>query len=147
MCTERCLFNILDSDAQLEKLRQIANVLKPEGYLLNDEGFADGLRNYNKARLECGLPEVKEAFHNKNFTTDEIFAEIRDLFIIVEDSQLGKYSIASNFLSSYHFVSRVLYPAWTKGEVVRNPEIAKFFSSTDGELIYSTIQAYFLQKK
>jgi len=145
--TERCLINILDSDAQLEALRQIANVLKPKGYYLMIEGFADGLRNYNKARLECGLPEVKEALHNKNFERDEIFAEIFDLFTLVEGPQLGKYSIASNFLSSYYFVSRVLYPALTKGEVVRNSEIAKFFSFLPPMGNYSTIQAYVLQRK
>jgi ubiquinone/menaquinone biosynthesis C-methylase UbiE len=145
--TERCLINILDSDAQLEALRQIANVLKPKGYYLMIEGFADGLRNYNKARLECGLPEVKEALHNKNFERDEIFAKIRDLFTIVEGSQLERYSIASNFLSSYYFVSRVLYPALTKGEVVRNSEIAKFFSFLPPMGNYSTIQACVLQKK
>ena len=145
--TERCLINILDSDAQLEALRQIANVLKPKGYYLMIEGFADGLRNYNKARLECGLPEVKGAPHNRNFEKDEIFAGIRDLFIIVEGPQLGKHSIVSNFLSSYYFVSRVLYPALTKGEVVRNSEIAKFFSFLPPMGNYSTIQAYVLQKK
>jgi ubiquinone/menaquinone biosynthesis C-methylase UbiE len=145
--TERCLINILDTDEQLEALRQIANVLKPEGYYLMIEGFADGLRNYNRARLECGLPEVKEALHNKNFERDEIFAKIRDLFTIVEGSQLERYSIASNFLSSYYFVSRVLYPALTRGEVVRNSEIAKFLSFLPPMGNYSTIQAYVLQKK
>jgi len=144
--TERCLINILDTDGQLEALRQIANVLKPAGYYLMIEGFSDGLRNYNKARLECGLPEVKEALHNKNIERDEIFAQICDLFTIVEGPQLGKYTIASNFLSSYYFVSRVLYPALTRGDVVRNSEIAKFFSFLPTMGNYSTIQAYVLQK-
>jgi ubiquinone/menaquinone biosynthesis C-methylase UbiE len=145
--TERCLINILDSDEQLEALRQIARVLKPKGSYLMIEGFADGLRNYNKARLECGLSEVKEAPHNKNFEKDEIFAEFRHLFTTVEGSQLGQYLMASNFLSSYYFASRVLYPALTKGEVVRNSEVAKFFSFLPPIGNYSTIQAYFLRKK
>jgi ubiquinone/menaquinone biosynthesis C-methylase UbiE len=145
--TERCLINILDSDEQLEALRQIAKVLKPNGYYLMIEGFADGLRNYNKARSECGLPEVKEALHNRNFEREEIFAGIRDLFTLVEGSQLENYSTPSNFLSSYYFVSRVLYPALTKGEVVRNSEIAKFLSFLPPMGDYSTIQAYVLRKK
>ncbi len=144
--TERCLINILDSDEQLGALRQIAKVLKRKAYYLMIEGFTDGLRNYNRARSECGLPEVKEALHNKNFEKDEIFGGIRDLFTIVDGSQLGKYSMASNFLSSYYFVSRVLYPALTKGEVVRNSEVAKFFSFLPPIGNYSTIQAYLLRK-
>jgi SAM-dependent methyltransferase len=145
--TERCLINILNSDEQLEALRQIAKVLKPNALYLMIEGFADGLRNYNKARAECGLPEVKEAIHNRNFEKDKLFLGIRDLFTIVEGSELGKYAIASNFLSSHYFVSRVLYPAMTKGEVVRNSEVAKFLSFLPPMGNYSTIQAYVLRKK
>jgi ubiquinone/menaquinone biosynthesis C-methylase UbiE len=145
--TERCLINILDWNEQQEALRQIAKVLKPGGYFLMIEGFADGLRNYNKARLECGLTEVKPAVHNRNFEKEELFAGIRELFTVVDGSSLGEYAVASNFLSSYYFVSRVFYPALTKGEVVRNSEVAKFFSFLPPIGDYSTIQAYILQKK
>jgi ubiquinone/menaquinone biosynthesis C-methylase UbiE len=146
--TERCLINILEPDGQLEALRQIAKVLKPNGYYLMIEGFADGLRNYNKARSECGLPEVKAAVHNRNFEKSELFQQIEELFTLVDGTQLGKYSVPSNFLSSYYFVSRVFYPALTKGEVVvRNSEMAKFFSFLPPIGDYSTIQAYILQKK
>jgi ubiquinone/menaquinone biosynthesis C-methylase UbiE len=145
--TERCLINILDWNEQQEALRQIAKVLKPGGYFLMIEGFADGLRNYNKARLECGLTEVKPAVHNRNFEKEELFAGIRELFTVVDGSSLGEYAVTSNFLSSYYFVSRVFYPALTKGEVVRNSEVAKFFSFLPPIGDYSTIQAYILQKK
>ena len=145
--TERCLINILDANEQLDALRQIAKVLKPNAYFLMIEGFADGLRNYNKARSECGLPEVKEALHNKNFEKEETFAAISDLFSVVDGSQLGKYAVASNFLSSYYFISRVLYAALSKGEVVRNSVVAKFFSYLPPIGNYSTIQAYVLRKK
>ena len=145
--TERCLINILDQKEQWAALRQIAKVLKPQSYYLMIEGFADGLRNYNKARSECGLSEVPQAVHNRNFEKDELFEGIRDLFTVEDGSQLGKYSVASNFLSSYYFVSRVFYPALTKGEVVRNSEVAKFFSFLPPIGDYSTIQAFVLQKK
>ena len=145
--TERCLINILDLDEQLEALRQISKVLKPNAFYLMIEGFADGLRNYNRARSECGLAEVKEALHNKNFEKDKLFAGIDDVFTLVEGSELGKYAITSNFLSSHYFVSRVLYPAMTKSEVVRNSEVAKFFSFLPPMGNYSTIQAYVLRKK
>jgi ubiquinone/menaquinone biosynthesis C-methylase UbiE len=145
--TERCLINILDRDEQFEAFRQIAKVLKPNGYFLMIEGFADGLRNYNKARSECGLSEVPQAIHNLNFEREELFAGIRDLFTIVDGSQMGKYSVPPNFLSSYYFISRVFYPAIAKGEVVRNSEVAKFFSFLPPIGDYSTIQAYILQKK
>jgi ubiquinone/menaquinone biosynthesis C-methylase UbiE len=145
--TERCLINILDPEEQIEAMRQIANVLKPNGYFLMIEGFADGLRNYNKARAECGLSEVPPAVHNRNFEKDQLFASIGDLFTVIDGSQLGKYSVPYNFLSSYYFVSRVFYPALTKAEVVRNSEVAKFFSFLPPIGNYSTIQAYILRKK
>ena len=146
--TERCLINILEPEGQVQALRQIAKVLKPNGYYLMIEGFADGLRNYNKARSECGLPEVKPAVHNRNFELAELFRDIADLFNVVDGTQLGKYSVPSNFLSSYYFISRVFYPSLTKGEiVVRNSEMAKFFSFLPPIGNYSTIQAYILQKK
>ncbi|HXW91050.1 MAG TPA: class I SAM-dependent methyltransferase [Terriglobales bacterium] len=145
--TERCLINILNFDEQLEAMRQIAKVLKPRAYYLMIEGFADGLRNYNKARSECGLPDVKEAHHNRNFEKAEIFTKVGDLFEVIDGSQLGEFSIPFNFLSSYYFIARVLYPALTKGEVVRNSEVAKFFSFLPPIGNYSTIQAYVLQKR
>ncbi|TLY31963.1 MAG: methyltransferase domain-containing protein [Ignavibacteria bacterium] len=145
--TERCLINILDANEQLEALRQIAKVLKRGAYYLMIEGFADGLRNYNKARSECGLSEVKEALHNKNFEKDEMFARIADLFTVVDGSQLGKYSVPPNFLSSHYFVSRVLCAALTKGDVARDSEVAKFFSFLPPMGNYSTIQAFVLRKK
>lgn len=146
--TERCLINILEPDGQIEAMQQIGKVLKPGGYYLMIEGFADGLRNYNKARAECGLPEVKAAVHNRNFEKEELFREIEGLFTVVDGAQLGKYPVPSNFLSSYYFVSRVFYPALTRGEVVvRNSEMAKFFSFLPPIGDYSTIQAYVLRKK
>jgi ubiquinone/menaquinone biosynthesis C-methylase UbiE len=145
--TERCLINVLSWKEQEAALREIARVLKRGAYYLMIEAFTDGLYNNNKARLECGLPEIEQAYHNNYFDKDLFLQAIDDLYTIVEASRLDKFPMASNFLSSHYFVSRVLCPALTKGEVVRNSEVAKFFSFLAPMGNYSPIQAYILKKK
>jgi len=141
--TERCLINILDPTEQIAGLREIARVLKPGGYYLMIECFTDGLQNNNKARADCGLPLIKEAYHNKYFEKAAFLNVIKDLFTAAElsDSAAPPFPFHNNFLSSYYFVSRVLYPSITKGEVARNSEVAKFFSFLPPVGNYSPIQA------
>jgi ubiquinone/menaquinone biosynthesis C-methylase UbiE len=143
--TERCLINILDGESQETALNEIARVLKPGGTYLMIECFNDGLENSNKARADCGLPPISVAYHNKYFDKRAFLDAIRPTFEIVESQ--SEFAMPSNFLSSYYFVSRVLYPALTKGEVVRNSEVAKFFSFFPPVGNYASIQAYILRKK
>jgi ubiquinone/menaquinone biosynthesis C-methylase UbiE len=142
--TERCLINILDAKEQIEALHEIARVLKRGGHYLMIECFTDGLEDNNKARADCGLPAIKEAYHNKYFEKAAFLNEINGLFTPAELSELERSSFQfhSNFLSSYYFVSRVLYPSITKGNVVRNSEVAKFFSFLPPMGNYSPIQAF-----
>ncbi|MGO9642931.1 MAG: class I SAM-dependent methyltransferase [Candidatus Acidiferrales bacterium] len=147
--TERCLINILDWTEQKAALREIARVLRRGGFYVMIECFLDGLESNNKARAECGLSAIKEAHHNKYLEADLFREAISDLFTIVDPSDLGSdgFTFQSNFLSSYYFVSRVLYPAIAKGEVARNSEIARFFSFLPAVGNYSPIQAYVLRKE
>ncbi len=140
--TERCLINILDWKQQLDAFREIHRVLIPGGHYLMIECFTDGLQNNNKAREECGLDSLKEAYHNKYFEKERLFEAIDDLFTIVEPSTL-----ASNFLSSHYFIARVLHPLVTKGTAIKNTEFVKFFSMLPPFGNYSPIQSYILRKR
>jgi len=146
--TERCLINILDQGEQMQAIREIGRVLRSGGEYLMIECFTDGLANNNKARADCGLSAIREAHHNRYFDKDACFAGIRDLFSVVGAAELGPHtSLQSNFLSSYYFISRVLYPALLHGtEVVRNSEVASFFSFLPPIGNYSPIQAFLLRK-
>jgi hypothetical protein len=111
------------------------------------ESFTDGLANNNKARADCGLPPVEQAYHNRYFEKDTFFPAIRGMFAVVDEAEFGNAaSPCSNFLSSYYFISRVLYPAMLHGgEFVRNSEVAKFFSFLPPVGNYSPIQAFVLR--
>lgn len=146
--TERCLINILDVQAQLKAIREIARVLKTDGDYLMIECFTDGLANNNKARADCGLHVIPEAHHNRYFEKDRVFTAIRNIFDMVDLHEFGEdIKLCSNFLSSYYFTARVLYPALLHNtEVVRNSEVAKFFSFLPPMGNYSPIQAFVLRK-
>jgi ubiquinone/menaquinone biosynthesis C-methylase UbiE len=142
--TERCLINILDAEEQIRGVREIARVLKPGGYYLMIESFTDGLEANNKARADCGLQAIKEPYHNRYFEKGALLDAIQGWFTPAElsESERSSFPFHPNFLSSYYFVSRVLYPAMTKGAVVRNAEVAKFFSFLPPIGNYSPIQAH-----
>ena len=137
--TQRCLINLFSWDEQKKALNEIYRVLKPGGYYLMIEGFIDGLQNNNKARIECGLSEIKEASFNKCID--------KKLFLEAVD---GKFSVTGesyNFLSSHYFISRVLHALVTKGEQIKNTEFVKFFSFLPPIGNYSPIQAFVLTKQ
>jgi ubiquinone/menaquinone biosynthesis C-methylase UbiE len=149
--TQRCLINILDLEEQKLALREIHRTLKADGYYLMIECFSDGLTNYNAARKECGLDEIKEAYHNKYFEKDLFMKAIEGLFSIVDpkdiDPNKGDCMFPSNFLSSHYFISRVLHALVTKDvPFIRNSEFVKFFSFLPPQGNYSPIQAYILRK-
>jgi len=143
--TERCLINILDWPGQRQALREIARVLKPGGTYLMIECFTDGLDNNNKARADCGLPAIQEAHHNKYFEKQAFQEAVAAEFELLDPAT--EFTMPANFLSSHYFVSRVLYPSLTRGEVVRNSEVAKFFSFLPPMGNYSPIQAQLLRRR
>jgi ubiquinone/menaquinone biosynthesis C-methylase UbiE len=146
--TERCLINILDPQEQIVAIREIARVLKTGGDYLMIECFTDGLANNNKARADCGLPPIPEAHHNKYFEKDRVFSAVCNIFAMVDVREFGDdIALCSNFLSSHYFIARVLHPSMLRGtEVVRNSEVAKFFSFLPPMGNYSPIQAFVLRK-
>ncbi|MFC1927498.1 class I SAM-dependent methyltransferase [Chloroflexota bacterium] len=145
--TQRCLINILDWEEQKNGLIEIHRTLKPEGYYLMIECFTDGLMNINKARTECGLTELKEAYHNKYFDKQLLDEASRGRFTIMEPSQLDGRLPPYSFLSSHYFIARVLHALVTKGEQIKNTEFVKFFSLLPPIGNYSPIQGYVLRRQ
>jgi len=148
--SERCLINILDQQGQHQGVREVHRVLRPGGLFLMIECFTDGLDRMNRARQDCGLPDIPEAYHNKYFDKPAFLRTVAPLFEIVdlERATGGKgRGFVPNFLSTHYFISRVLYPAVLKGELVRNAEFVKFFSFLPPIGEYAPLQAYLLKKK
>lgn len=140
--TERCLINLPSWGDQIKALNEIHRILKPNGYYLLIEAFTDGLKNCNKARTECGLPELKPAKHNLYLDKKKFLDAIESKFIIIDQDQ-----VEHNFLSSHYFISRVLHPLVTKGKNIKNTEFVQFFNSFLMPIgNYSQIQAYLLKK-
>jgi ubiquinone/menaquinone biosynthesis C-methylase UbiE len=148
--TERCIINILDWEEQKKALHEIWRILKPNGYYLMIECFLDGLENNNKARSECGLSELQEAYHNKYFCKKKFIEAIKYQFDIVEPSifkQEDNQFFQSNLFSSHYFISRVLHALVTQGKQVKNTEFVRFFSFLPPIGNYSPLQIYILKSK
>ena len=140
--TQRCLINIPDWEGQKRALNEIRRVLGYNSYYLMIESFTDGLKNNNKARIECGLEPLEQAIHN-NYLDKDLFLEfIKDKFEVIELSDFPY-----NFLSSHFFTARVLHALITKGRQIKNTEFVKFFSYLPPIGNYASLQAYILQKK
>lgn len=147
--TERCLINILDWNGQKAALGEIGRVMKEGGHYLMIEAFTDGLENNNRARRECGLSDLKAAYHNMYFDKDRLSKAIDGIYQRVEPSEFGGnsgFDFSPNFLSSHYFIARVLHALVTKGAQLKNTEFVKFFSYLPPAGNYSPIQAYILRK-
>ncbi len=148
--TERCLINLLNWQDKVAALRSLHDKLEDGGYFLMIEGFYDGLENNNRARSECGLPELSEPKHNKYFDKNAFFDLVDGMFEVVQpeqfDSKRNGEGLESNFISSHYFMSRVVHALVTKGEAIKNTEFVKFFSFLPPIGNYSPIQAIILKK-
>ena len=141
--TIRCLINVLTWDEQCQALEEIHRVLKPGGYYLLVEYFDDGLENLNRARGKFGLPPMEEKYHNKYLPKDSFLRAAQNGFVL-ENS-----SFRFNYLSSYYFVSRAVYPALAKlvkSEIRFNTKFVKFFSHLPPIGEYSPAQIFILKK-
>jgi ubiquinone/menaquinone biosynthesis C-methylase UbiE len=148
--SERCLINIMDWEGQQRGLREVHRVLKPGGTYLMIECFTDALDRLNRARQDCGLPPIPPASHNYYFERERFMAAIEPQFDVLDLKRIkgiGGYQFYSNFLSTHYFISRVLYPAVLKGELVRNAEFVKFFSFLPPIGEYAPLQALALRRK
>jgi ubiquinone/menaquinone biosynthesis C-methylase UbiE len=144
---ERCVINLLEREHQLQAFAEIVRVLKPGGYYICIEAFTDGLEMLNQARAELGLPSNVQPHHNMWFDKEWFTSVTAQYFTQVDLKTFGAPDlIASNFLSSHYFMSRVLYPAITKSEVIYNSLFVQFFATTPPSGNFSPIQLFLLQK-
>lgn len=119
----RCLVNLMIWEDQKKALQKMAKAVKKGGKLILLEAFSDGLDELNQARKELGLENIPPAYHNLHLNKELVIPHLQEnnMYLIKED----------NFLSSYYFGSRILYPALAKAnnvEIVKNSKIDKFFS-------------------
>lgn len=121
--TIRCIINLLNEKDQEKALENLGNVVKKGGKLILLEAFSDGLNELNQARSELELEPIPPAYHNLHLKKDLVVEKLKNLqlTLVKED----------NFLSSYYFGTRVIYPALAKAnntEVKFNSKIDEFFS-------------------
>ena len=140
--TERCIINLLEWRDQKEALRRMAKALKKGGRLVLVEAFADGLRELNRARSEVGLTEIHPAYHNLHLEKEKVQEHLV--------SQGLKLTEENNFLSSYYFGSRVIYPVLAKAakkQVMYNNAFGNFFFSLPPAGNYSHIKLLAFSKR
>lgn len=146
--TERCIINVMDRADQERSLREVGRVLRPGGHFLCIEAFTDGLSQLNEARDELGLPPNEMPYHNIWFDKDWFLGVIADQFEVVDLAKERDPSLPTpNFLSSHYFISRALYPAVTKREVLYNTHLVRFFGFLPPMGNYAPIQFWLLRRK
>jgi ubiquinone/menaquinone biosynthesis C-methylase UbiE len=143
--TERCIINVMDRDDQATALREVARVIRPGGFWICVEAFADGLEALNAARDELGLPPNQQPHHNLWFDKRWFLETIAPLFEVTNEDH--PELPPPNFLSSHYFISRVLYPSVTKREIIYNTHFVKFFRFLPPIGNYSPIQVYLLRRR
>lgn len=144
--SERCLINLESWSMQKRALDNIHRLLRRNGHYVMLEMFDEGLKELNGARRAVGLEKIAPAWHNRYFRKAELERYMKGRF----ENALRESSGApcDNFLSSYFFGSRVLYPALIqgKGEVEYNNKFVEFFSGCPPFGNYSPIQLWILRK-
>lgn len=140
--TERCIINLLDWNDQKEALRRMAIALKKNGRLVLLEAYKDGNQELNRARREIGLKEIPPAYHNLHLEKERVIEYL--------STQGLSFNEENNFLSTYYYGSRVLYPALAKTAkkgVVYNSAFGNFFAHLPPVGNYSHIKILTFIKK
>jgi len=142
---ERVVINLMDRAHQWEALAEIARVLRPGGYYLCIEAFKDGLNCLNEARDELGLEPNTEAYHNLWFEEPGFRQEVAKHFEMIDTQSFA--DVPQHFLSSYYFISRVVYPAVTRTDLKYNTHFVRFFADQPPRGTYAPIQLFLLHKR
>ena len=121
--TIRCIINLMKWEDQKIALGNMCRMVKNNGKLILLEAFSDGLEELNQARKEMGLESIPPAYHNLHLKKELVIEHLSNngLKLVEED----------NFLSTYYFGTRVLYPTLAKAnnvETIFNSKIDSFFS-------------------
>ncbi len=144
--TERCLINLANWKTQKKALKNIFSILRPKGRFIMLEAFDDGLIDLNKARKSLNLEKINPAWHNYYFNKKQLEGYVKPMFLdYFSKSQKIKFD---NFLSSYYFGSRILYPSLiqNKTKLTYNNKFVEFFSFMPSYGNYSPLQCCVLEK-
>lgn len=147
--TERGLINLDSWEKQQKALNEVRRVLKVGGAFLMIEAFSDGLVNLNEARKVVGLDPISQPWHDIYFDKKKILQFIKDKFVNFSVAHPNfTFENYENFLSTYYFGSRVLYPALIAGkkELIYNNKFVEFFRYLSGYGNYSPVQMFILKK-
>jgi len=121
--TIRCIINLMKWEDQRVALDQMSDRVKPNGNLVLLEAFSDGLEELNQARDELGFEPIPPAHHNLHLKKEMVIKRLEEKGLkLIEEN---------NFLSSYYFGTRVIYPALAKAnnvDIKFNSKIDSFFS-------------------
>jgi len=121
--TIRCIINLMNWEDQKLALENMSKRVKNNGKLILLEAFSDGLEELNQARKEMGLESISPAYHNLYLKKEKVIEFLsKNNFELLEEN---------NFLSTYYFGTRVIYPALAKAnkvDMVFNSKIDSFFS-------------------
>lgn len=100
--TERVIINLLKWEHQKQALKNISAAVKPGGKLILLEAFKDGLEKLNRFRNFFGLEPIPAAYHNLHLDKDAVVEHLKSHGMELKEE--------NNFLSTYYFGSRILYP-------------------------------------
>ena len=140
--TEMCLINLDSWGKQKKALNEIRRVLKTGGTFVMIEAYTDGLNNLNEAREAVGLEVIPQPHHNLFFEKKKLSKCIKNIF-----KQSFEFENCENFLSSYYFGSKVLYPALIKNKRLEyNNKFVEFFKYLPAYGNYSYVQMLIFKK-
>jgi len=121
--TIRCIINLMNWEDQKIALENMSRRVKKNGKLVLLEAFSDGLEELNQARKEMGLEIIPPAYHNLHLKKELVIE-----YLLKKGLELVE---ENNFLSTYYFGTRVIYPALAKAnnvDMVFNSKMDSFFS-------------------
>lgn len=140
--TERCIINLMEWSDQKDALARMAAALKVGGRMVLVESFTDGLAELNAARADLDLAAIGPAYHNLHLDKDKTIAHLASHGVVLDEE--------NNFLSTYTFGSRILYPALARaaGKDVRyNSAFGNFFALLPNVGNYSQLKILVFKKK
>lgn len=135
----RCLINITNWEYQKKALDEVCRVLKKGGNYIMCESFIDGWTNMNESRKELGLKEIPQPFHNLYFDKEKVADHFKGKMQLINED---------NFLSTYYFGARVIYPALLgkNKEPKFDSKINSFFASMPAYGNHGTIKILVFKK-
>lgn len=97
--TDRCLINLTSIKEQINAVKELYRILKPNGTYLMCEDTIEGLNSLNALRKSVNLYQIQQHWHNLYINEKEIFDNIKNFFKIEE---------INNFSSFYYVASRII---------------------------------------